>query len=473
MDNPNLCSQLENIVGTKNILTDDDSKILYGKDRTQNYTPNPYAIVFPQNETQVLSIVEWANKTKTPLVPSGGRTGYSGGAVALNQEVVVAFDKMNRILEYNAEEQTVRCQPGVITKDLQNFALKNNLYYPVGFASSGSSQIGGNIATNAGGIRVIRYGLTRNWIDGLNVITGNGDLLQLNKGLIKNACGYDLRHLFIGSEGTLGFITEAIIKLTIPPKETKVVLFTIPEKQYLLELLPIFRGYLSITAFEFFSDAALTHVIRHFTLPHPFEKMSPYYILLEYESNQISDDFVLGQTESSIRKHLINDAIISQHLKQYIELWALRENISMTLAQYFPYKYDISVPPIKIPRFIEDVDAFFNKNHPDFNIIWFGHIGDGNLHLNILKPDDMSPVNFFNQCDEASTFVYSLIEHYHGSISAEHGIGLLKKKFLHYTKNEKEIEYMYSIKKIFDRNNIMNPGKIFDTHMPFTQPFAS
>ncbi len=216
----NKCVHRIAILGAENILMDSDSKTIYGKDSVKNYISTPSAIVFPKNESHVLLLVEWANKTKTHLVPSGGRTGYSGGAVACNHEVVVSFEKMNHILDYNPEDQTVRCQSGVITKTLQNFAEEKHLYYPVDFASSGSSQIGGNIATNAGGIKVIRYGSTRNWIYGLNVVTGNGDLLKLNQGLVKNSTGYDLRHLFIGSEGTLGIITEATVKLTKPPTES-------------------------------------------------------------------------------------------------------------------------------------------------------------------------------------------------------------------------------------------------------------
>jgi FAD/FMN-containing dehydrogenase len=189
----------------------------YGKDWTNDVNPNPSAIVFPTSIEEIKLIVALANKKKIALVPSGGRTGLSGGALAKNSEVVVSFDRMNKILEFNAVDRLITCEPGVTTKKLQEFAEEKELYYPVDFASSGSSQIGGNVATNAGGIKVIRYGMTRNWVQGMKVVTGEGQLLDLNRGLVKNASGFDFRHLFIGSEGTLGFITELTIGLSSLP----------------------------------------------------------------------------------------------------------------------------------------------------------------------------------------------------------------------------------------------------------------
>lgn len=461
MNKPTLLSQLAGIVGEKNILADESSKLFYGKDRTQNYLPNPSAIVFPQHEEQVIALVTWANKTKTALVPSGGRTGYSGGAVAACQEVVVAFDKMNRIFDFDPEDQTVKCQPGVITKNLQDFAAQHNLYYPIDFASSGSSQMGGNIATNAGGIKVIRYGSTRHWVYGLRVVTGNGDVLDLNQGLVKNNSGYDLRHLLIGSEGTLGLITEATMKLTVPPNAVKVALFAIQHKNALMELLKIFQTKLQITAFEFFSEAALQHVIDASELKHPFQKRAEFYVLLEYESDFKSDEFLLQLAEECLQNGLVLDAVINDSLQQAKSLWRLREDISMALSKHSPYKYDIAVKPSKISSFIEQADQLLAGLYPNFEVIWFGHVCDGNLHLNILKPKNMENDEFFLLCQQKSEAVYSLVRDYQGTLSAEHGIGLTKKNFLSFTKSEVEIEYLRSIKKIFDVNNILNPGKIF------------
>lgn len=452
--------QLSHIVGSENILTDDDSKNHYGKDFTQHYIPNSIAIVFPRNEQHVVDIVKLANEMHCGLVPSGGRTGYSGGAVAASHEIVVSFDKMNQIIHFDAEEKTIRCEPGVITQALQNFARQHDLFYPVDFASSGSSQIGGNVATNAGGIKVIRYGLTRNWIVGLRVITGNGDVMDLNHGLIKNACGYDLLHLFVGSEGTLGFITEVTVKLTDPPSASKVILMSVSDKKHLMNILNFFRKIKHITAFEFFSDKAAHYVMKAATLTLPFSMTAPFYVLLEYESNLANDDLAIKMAEDCINKNWVNDVAISESSDQEKNLWKWRENISMSLLKYAPYKYDIAVLPSKIAACIEEVNILFNIIFPEFEIIWFGHVGDGNLHLNILKPESIDADAFFEICKQSSHQVYALIQRYHGSVSAEHGIGLLKKEFLHYSKSTEEIQYMRAIRQIFDRNNIMNPLKL-------------
>lgn len=265
-------SQLQEIFGEPNVRWDHDALQKYGTDATQYYTPNPLAIVFPQSELEVVNLVRFANDHALKLVPSGGRTGYSGGAVAIEHEIVVSFEKMNSMLELNSHDRTIRCQPGVITKDLQDFVMQRNLFFPVDFASSGSSQIGGNIATNAGGIRVVRYGLTRQWVIGLRVVTGKGEILNLNCGLIKNATGYDLMQLFIGSEGTLGFITEATLKLTEPPIASKVVLMSVLDKRYFMDILNELRALQSINAFEFFSKRAVEYVLKEAALTPPFER---------------------------------------------------------------------------------------------------------------------------------------------------------------------------------------------------------
>ena len=455
-----IVTQLINILDKNRILLDDESKFIYGKDLTRNYTPNPLAITFPKNEQEVIEIVKLANATKTGLVPSGGRTGYSGGAVAINQEIVVSFEKMNRILDFNSSDRNIACEPGVTTKAIQDFACQNNLFYPVDLASSGSCQIGGNIATNAGGIKVIRYGLTRNWVSGLKVVTGNGDLLELNCGLIKNSAGYDLRHLFICSEGTLGLITEATLKLIAPPSDTKVMLFAMPNHHHFIDLLNAFNAAVSITAFEFFSELAICHVIAESKLRHPFPAPSAFYILLEYESNKENDQLAMNIANQCLNENVIANALISENLQHAKNFWRYREEISMSLLKHFPYKYDIAVLPSKISPFIKEVDKTFNRIYPDLEIVWFGHVGDGNLHLNVLKPAQVSKEEFFSYCDKMSEKLYALIQKYQGTVSSEHGIGLLKKKFLHYSKHDEEINYMRSIKKIFDPNNIMNPGKL-------------
>lgn len=453
---------LRDVLDSECLLTDADSLQQYGKDWTNQYTPTPLAIALPKSTEQVVSIVEWANDNSIAIVPSGGRTGLSGGAVATNGELVIALDKMNQVLSFEASTQQVTCQAGVITEQLQQYALDNELYYPVDFASSGSSQIGGNIATNAGGIKVIRYGLTRDWVMGLTVVTGKGEVLNLNAGLIKNATGYDLRHLFIGSEGTLGIITEATIKLTRQPTNLTVLLLAIPELDKVTSLLNAFQKEIDLTAFEFFSEEAMTKVMTHHELPRPVETQAPFYCLLEFDAT--SEDILekaLSCFESGLEEEYILDGVMSQSQQQADELWKYREYISETISARRPYKNDISVTPDKVSEFLSRVDAIVAKEYPEFEVIWFGHIGDGNLHLNILAPEEMDYAEFTQACEQVNPLIFDVLKELGGSISAEHGVGLLKKPYLNYSRSEAEISYMKGIKATFDPNNIMNPGKLF------------
>ncbi|MGH8355248.1 MAG: FAD-binding oxidoreductase, partial [Pseudomonas sp.] len=267
MTHPALIEELKTLVEPGKVLTDADSLNAYGKDWTKHFAPAPLAIAFPKSIEQVQAIVRWANAKRVALVPSGGRTGLSAAAVAAHGEVVVAFDYMNQILGFNEFDRTVVCQPGVVTEALQRFAEDQGLYYPVDFASAGSSQIGGNIGTNAGGIKVIRYGMTRNWVAGLKVVTGKGELLELNQDLIKNATGYDMRQLFIGAEGTLGFVVEATMRLDRAPKNLTAMVLGTTDFDSIMPVLHAFQSKLDLTAFEFFSDKAMAKVLARGDVP--------------------------------------------------------------------------------------------------------------------------------------------------------------------------------------------------------------
>ncbi|HAJ76875.1 MAG TPA: FAD-binding oxidoreductase, partial [Gammaproteobacteria bacterium] len=383
-----LIAELAKLVGDEWLKSDPSDLAIYGSDWSKGLEPQPMAVVLPDSIEAVQAIVKLANKLEFSLVPSGGRTGLSGGAVALNREVVVAFDRMNSILEFDPADRQVVCQGGVITEQLQQFADAKDLFYPVDFASSGSSQLGGNVATNAGGIKVIRYGLTRNWIKGMKVVTGNGDILDLNRGLTKNATGYDLRHLFIGSEGTLGFIVELTLGLCRKPKDPTVLLLGVENMADLMPVLQSFQGKLNLTAFEFFSDKAMQHVIEEKGLQKPFDTSCKFYALIEFENSSENDlELAMELFDFCLQKKWISDGTISQSSSQAVSLWRLREDISETISRFTPYKNDISVKVSKVAVFLEEVDALVSKAYPDFEIIWFGHIGDGNVHLNILKPE--------------------------------------------------------------------------------------
>ena len=454
--------QLGNLIGAENIATDALTLESHGRDWTRFYEPDPLAVVFPRDIVMVQTIVQFALSHALALVPSGGRTGLSGGAVAKQQELVVSFDKMNRILDYNEVEMTVDVEPGVVTEAVQNFAEEKGLLYPVDFASAGSSQIGGNIATNAGGIKVLRYGLTRDWVLGLTVVTGKGELLELNKGLIKNATGYDLRHLFIGSEGTLGLIVGATLKLANPQKNPEVLLLAASRMQDVIAVLGRFREQVALSAFEFFSEQALQHVLHDQGGPHPFTDAAPYYILLEFENiNTSAMEAAMTAFEDCMTAGWISDGIVSQSGSQRQELWSYREGISEAITPYTPYKNDISVRISKVPDFLDAVEALVLAKYPDFEIVWFGHIGDGNVHLNILRPESWTVADFKAECEKVSNEVMQIVEQFAGSVSAEHGVGLLKRDQLGFSRSPEELTMMRAIKQVFDPAGIMNPGKVF------------
>ncbi len=455
-------SRLRQEFGDDCLKTDAESLATYGKDWTSAYTPDPLAVSLPRDVGQVIALVKLANELDFSLVPSGGRTGLSGGAVAGNREVVIAFDRMNRILDFDPVDRQVICEAGVVTAQLQQFAEEQSLYYPVDFASAGSSQIGGNVATNAGGIKVIRYGMTRQWVMGLKVVTGTGELLDLNRGLVKNATGYDFRHLFIGSEGTLGLIVEVTVALTSLPRDPTVLVLAVPDMPACMEVLKKFQQQIPLSAFEFFSEQALEHVVRERGLQRPMASRSPFYALIEIENDSEERlEQALGLFESCLDDGWVVDGTVSQTAGQAESLWRLREDISETISRYKPYKNDISVKVSRVPVFLDEVDRLVSARYPDFEIIWFGHIGDGNVHLNILKPDDLALEVFQSRCATVSREVYELVKDHGGSISAEHGVGLLKKPFLEASRSAAEIAYMRGIKRVFDPNGILNPGKVF------------
>ena len=446
-------------VPEERIRTDPDALKIFGGDWTRGYKIAPSAIVFPISVTEVSLLVKLAAENRIALVPSGGRTGLSGGAVAEHGEVVVSMSKMNRILDFNPVDRLVRCEAGLVTAELQAFADSKGLFYPVTFASSASSQIGGNIATNAGGVRVIRYGLTRDWVSGLVVVTGTGTVLCCNQGLAKNATGYDFRHLLIGSEGTLGIVVEAEIRLTEKPCPQRVMVMGVPRADHLVQILLEFRNRLTVSAFEFFSEFALQKVVHLRKLSRPFERATPFYALVEYDA--ADDQFAEEAFASALGQGWTTDAVASQSDRQAAALWKLRESISESIAPQSPYKNDISVKISAVPKLLREITSLVADLDPDFEICWFGHIGDGNVHLNILRPEHVAPAKFNERCRQVALTVFETVQQLGGSISAEHGVGLLKQEFLGYSRSDADIEAMQAIKRVFDPVGILNPNKIF------------
>lgn len=451
------------ILDPSQINTDPETIKFYGKDWTTYFDIHGSAVLFPKSTEDVVQIVKWAIAEKVALVPSGGRTGLSGGACAINKEVIVSFERMNKISSFNSIENTVECESGVITEDLQKFAKSKNLFYPVDFAARGSSQIGGNIATNAGGIKVIRYGLTRDWVASLTVVTGTGDVLELNKSLVKNATGYDLRHLFIGSEGTLGFITKATIQLIPSPPPVEVLFLACGSMEKVIETFKVFNNNTTLTAFEMISNQALEKVISNTQLPPPFAKSYPYYIVAEIEKpSPVAEEIITSTLETVLLQNIVIDGLIAQSEQQAKSFWRYREDISESLAKFSPYKNDISVRVSVITDFIHDLETIITQHYPDWNVVWFGHVGDGNLHLNILRPQNLSKEDFVRECQKVDIEIFQCIKKYSGSISAEHGVGLTKKPFLHFSRSAEELKVLRAIKRIFDPHQLINPGKLID-----------
>ena len=444
------------------ILTDAADLEHYGRDWTRRWTPAPLAIALPATVDEVQAVVRWANDEGVAIVPSGGRTGLSGGAVAANGELVLSLQRMNRVLGFDATDRTMTVQAGMVLQAVHDAAKEHGLVYPVDFASRGSCSIGGNVATNAGGIRVIRYGNTREWVAGLKVVAGNGELLELNRGLVKNSSGYDLRHLMVASEGTLGVVVEVTVRLTDPPPPTRTMLLGLPTFDALMRVFAELRARLRLEAFEFFTDRALHYVVAHGG-QSPLEGMHPYYVVAEFADEGDEDEAaVLAAFEHCVAQGWVSDGAIAQSEAQAAQIWFLREDITESMARHVVYKNDISVRISSMPAFLSESFALFGREYPEFDVVWFGHIGDGNLHISIVKPAAMERGDFLAECERVTRLLADALQRMGGSISAEHGIGLVKKPWLDSTRGAAEIAAMRGIKQALDPNGIMNPGKVFD-----------
>ncbi len=445
-------------------VTDDEAeRAEYGRDWTRVYAPAPSAIAFPRTTDEVARLLALCSAHRVPVVPSGGRTGLAGGAVAAHGELVVSLARMRRIDPVDELGLTLRVQAGAVTAAVHEHAAALGLTWPVDFASKGSSQVGGNIATNAGGVKVIRYGLTRQWVLGLEVVLASGAVLALNGALEKNNTGFDLRQLFIGSEGTLGIITEATLKLARLPKKSDVMLFAVDGLGGVLALFRAARrAPFTLAAYEFFTDRCLARVLKHrTTLRSPFPAPATHYVLVEAEG--ADDDLLAEWMTAAGEAGLFADATIAQSQKQAGELWALREGISESLsATGLPHKNDVALPIAALEAFCGELDDVFAREYAGWELCLFGHIGDGNLHVNVMKPDALDVAAFRARTSTADRDLFALVKKHAGSISAEHGIGLLKKPYLDYSRSPAELAVLRAVKQALDPLGILNPGKIFD-----------
>jgi len=436
---------------------DENDRKHFGQDWTYPERPNPCAIFFPRKKEDVIALVKLARKHKMAIVPSGGRTGLSGGACALNGEVVLSLSKMNKISAVDIISRTVHVEAGAITEAVHEACHEHGLMWPVDFASKGSSTVGGNIATNAGGINVIKYGNTRHWVLGLEVVMANGELLELNGKLEKNNSGPDLKELFIGSEGILGIIVGAILKLAPLPGEKTTVLLGVSDVSAVHRIFKHGRkSGANFHAFELFSHSCM-EIVSHFSkLPNPLQKPAAWYLLTEWEGESEWFDPVL-EMEGVV------DGRMAQSSEEVKMIWSFRERIaeSVSLRQN-PNKNDISVAVDQVPEFLNTFGKTLPARFPKVDFFLYGHLGDGNLHLNTLPKDKTAPEKWKAMQAELNLAVAEITRDFHGSISGEHGVGLIKKPYLEYCLSKNEIDLIRGLKGVFDPENLLNPGKVVD-----------
>jgi FAD/FMN-containing dehydrogenase len=456
-------SALGSHLSSESILTDPHECNAYGTDWTRQVA-NVSAVLLPRSTDQVAKILSLANELEIQIVPSGGRTGLAGGAVASKGEVVLSLSKMNRIDSVDRLSKTVRVQSGAITEAVHEHCKQSGLLWPIDLAAKGTCEIGGNLSTNAGGVRVIRYGMTRKWVTALQVVTMQGEIIELNRNLEKNNTGYDLLQLIIGSEGTLAVITEATLKLTRLPRFKNIFLFSVTSLEQMARLCEEANfGPFHITAFEFFSQKCLHTVQEKLKRISRIGDTAPFYVLMEIErsSNDLSEvEEWLGKI---LEESLVVDGSLAQSSEDEKASWGLREGITESIAVTGPVrKYDVAVPVSQMVPFLTEGQKMFSRMNLSIDLYLFGHFGDGSPHFNLVKKPDCSMQEFSNQCDRFEIELFALLKRYGGSVSAEHGVGNLKKHWVTYSRTNRELELYRSIKKAFDPKHLLNPGKILD-----------
>ena len=446
----------------------DDPELLqrYGRDWTRVFVPRPAALARPADTKQVSTFLALCHAHRVPIVPSGGRTGLSAGAVAASGEIVLSLERLNSLGAVDLLGSTLRVGAGAITEAVHQHCAASGLTWPVDFAAKGSSQIGGNVATNAGGTKVVRYGSTRSWVLGLEVVLADGTILAGDRALEKNNSGPDLRQLFIGSEGILGVVTAATLKLTRLPQETTVLFLGLQDLARVLTLFASSRAaQLELMAYEVLTEACLLRLLRHRSQPRPLGTAHPYYVLMEVE--RVATVALETWLAAACAEGTVDDGVVATTLGQQRQLWALREGISESLsATGFPHKYDIALPLAGLAAFCADLGAAMAAAYPGYELCSFGHIGDGNLHLNIMQPEEMARADFLSAAGVANASIYALVQRHGGTVSAEHGIGLLKLPYLKYCRTPAEIATMRVLKTALDPRGILNPGKVLPALSP-------
>jgi len=466
---PALLPALRAIVGDTHVLTEGDLTG-YELDWRKRERGKALAVVRPASTAQVAAVVQACAAAGVSLVPQGGNTGMVVGSTpdASGTQVVLSLTRLNAVRALDGGNLTITVEAGCVLQSLQEVCEKAGFLFPLSLASEGSCTIGGNLGTNAGGTQVVRYGNTRELCLGLEVVTAQGEVWSGLSGLRKDNTGYDLRHLFIGSEGTLGVITAATMKLYPLPKSQLTALAAVPSLDAAVQLLGLAHQYLSagLTGFEVMGQFALRLVVKHFPQQRvPFYQSTPYCVVLENSDNE-SDEHARGQferlLEAAMQAGCVTDAVVAESMAQARALWHIRESIPLAQAQEgLNIKHDISITVSRIPEFVAQADAALAQAFPGIRLVNYGHLGDGNLHYNVQAPEGQDAEQFLREQEgPVNAVVYALVDAYKGSISAEHGIGSLKREKLEKHKSPVALGLMRSIKTALDPHNIFNPGRM-------------
>jgi D-lactate dehydrogenase (cytochrome) len=461
-----LLARFAAIVGEKYAITDPLDQAPYlieMRDMFRGHTP---MVLRPASVVEVAEILKLAGETQTPIVPQGGNTGLVGGQTPLNNEMVLSLTRLDRIREVDPTSNTITCEAGVTLQRARQAAAAVDRLYPQLLPSEGTCTIGGNLSTNAGGTAALAYGVARSHVLGIEVVLADGRVLHdLNK-LKKDNTGYDLKNLFIGAEGTLGVITAAVLRLVPRPRSVETAFIGVPSPEAALALLTIAADSAAggVTSYELMPRAGMEIVLHHADgCRDPLATAHPWYVLIELSSQrknglrEVMEDVLAQGSEQG----LVIDATIAESLEQVKAFWRIREMFGEAQRHAGgSIKHDVSVPVAAVPAFLKDAHAAVTALIPDARPLPFGHLGDGNIHYNVSQPIGADKADFLKRWDEMNAAVFAVVKKYGGSISAEHGIGVLKRDLLPSVKDPVALDLMRSLKRMLDPKGILNPGKV-------------
>jgi len=460
-----LIDELKSIVGDGGWTTDANDLEPHLTEWRDIWTGKTLVMVSPGSVKEVAAIVSECQRAETAIVPQGGNTGLCGGAIpdSSGEQVLLSLSRLNRIRSISPDDYSMVVDAGCTLASIQSAAEKAGRFFPLSLAAEGSCQIGGNLSTNAGGINVLRYGTARSQALGLEVVLPDGEIWDGLRSLRKDTSGYDLKQLFIGAEGTLGIITGACIRLYPEVRHSQTALVALESPDQAVTLLGELRQKMAdqIQAFELIPDRAVRYVRRHVPSSRfPLQENSPWYVLLEGTSVDSAEQ-LQQQLMECLDSGLITNAVVAKNKSEANELWSIRHAISEAQKKEgASLKHDISVPIGSVGEFIRAADEVVVEICPGVRVVAFGHVGDGNVHYNLSQPEGADPASFLAQREVLAAAIYEVVDRFGGSISAEHGIGQAKKKYLQQYRGGTELRLMRTIKAALDPQNIMNPGKV-------------